>query len=232
MKIVKATSDHDVAFHEYHVADGARVGRQKVCKGCSNDLTDADIVKGLEVTKGKVVTFTAQELATLPLKSSKTIEIERFVLAEELSPLMFEEAAYYITPEPGGEKAFALVVKGMQKAQKVAIGKIALRQREHVCSLLPTVRGGLLMSLMYFSDEIREMPQVQGMLVAEDELELIGQVIKRYSKPFEHAQFKDDYNEALKVLIAAKMSGQTVVAASAPAPTMDLKSALQSLLQQ
>lgn len=233
MKVVKATHDHDVAFHEYHAADGARSGRKTICKGCGLELDSGDIVKGVEVSKGKVVTLTAQDLETLPLSSGRSIDIDRFVSASELSPLMFEEAAYFVTPEPGGEKPFSLLVEGARKAQKVAIGKITMRQREHICALAPTARGGMLMSLMRFSDEIREMPQVQGIQVAEDELELIGQVIKRYSKPFDHALYKDNYTEALKQLVSAKLNGTTITApVTAQAPVVDIMAALRMLAEQ
>jgi len=232
MRIVKATKEHDVKFHEYHATDLGRVGRSKPCKSCGNILTEADIIKGVEITKGNVISFTKEELENLPIKSAKTIEIDRFVKADELSPLMMEDA-YYVLPEEIGVKAFELFVKGLKKQRKVAIGKIVMRQREHICAMQP-MGSGLLLNTVYYADEIRDMPQVPKAQVVDDEVELICQVINKYTKPFEHGAYTDEYTDAVQALIDAKLKGETPpVAPTAQAKEApNLKDALTDLLNK
>lgn len=231
MRIVKATKEHDVKFHEYHSTDLGRVGRQKPCKFCGAVLSEADISRGVEVTKGSVITFAKEELENLPVNSAKTIEIERFVKAEELNPLMFE-SAYYVLPEEIGVKAFELFVKGLKKQRKVAIGKLAMRQREHICAMTP-MGSGLLLNTVYYADEIRDMPQVAKVDVVDDEVELICQVINKYTKPFEHGIYTDEYTNAVQALIDAKLKGEALPVASAGQvkEAASLKDSLQDLLK-
>jgi len=229
MRIIKATSEHDVRLHEYHATDMGRVGRSKPCKVCGAILNEDSIVKGMEVTKGDVLTFTKQELESLPVKSTKTIEIDRFVAADELNPLMFD-GAYYVLPEDIGVKAFELFVSGLKRERRVAIGKIALRQREHICAIFPS-GNGLMLNTLHYHDEIRDMPSVPKAQVIEDEVELIRQVIKKYTKPFEHAAYSDEYTTAIQALVDAKLKGEAVpVAEEKKVETQNLKDALLGLL--
>lgn len=230
MRVVKATSEHDVRFHEYHTTDMGRVGRSKPCKACGTVLTEADITKGVEVSKGSVISFTKEELENLPIKSAKNIEIDRFVGTDELNPLMFD-AAYYVLPDEIGQKAFELFVEGLKKARKVAIGKIAMRQREHICAIFPHGTGLMLNTLHYY-DEIRNMPQVPKAQLLENEVELINQVIKKHSKPFEHAAYVDEYTDAIQALIDAKLEGKPIPVAQGgeTKEPVDIVAALKGLL--
>src|SRR3990172_8089502 len=97
IQVSKATDNHDIAFHEYHASDMGRVGRNKPCKVCGAELTEADIIKGYEPSKGTVLTFAATDFETLPVGSSKNLIIDRYVSASEVSPLLYEEA-YYVSP--------------------------------------------------------------------------------------------------------------------------------------
>lgn len=229
MRIVKATSEHDVRFHEYHATDMGRVGRSKPCKSCGAVLSGADILKGIEVSKGTVISFTPQEIESLPVKSAKNIEIDRFVAAEELNPLMFD-GAYYVLPEEIGVKAFELFVNGLKKERKVAIGKIAMRQREHICAIFPS-GNGLMLNTLHYHDEIRPMPSVPKAQTQADEVELIGQVIKKYTKPFDHAAYVDEYTDAIQAIIDAKLKGEAVPVMENKVPEVrNLKEALEGLL--
>ena len=232
MRIVKATKSHDVAFHEYHTADLARTGRKKVCKGCEADLTEGDISKGLEITKGQIMTFTKEELESLPLSTTRNIEIDRFVEAKDLNPIMFD-AVYYVLPEEIGAKAYDLFLKGLKKLHKIAIGKVAIRQREHICALQP-MNGGLVLSTMYYADEIRDMPQVLKVQTNDAELELITQVINKFSKAFDHDAYADNYTEAIKTIADAKLAGKKVPTAPAPQAQQvpNLEDALRDLLSK
>lgn len=231
IQVIKATKSHDVMFHEYHSTDLGRVGRSKSCKSCGAVLTGADIVKGVEITKGTVVTLTKEELETLPITSTKNIEIDRYVKANEINPLMLESSYYVLPSEDYAVKAFTQFVKGLKKQGRVAIGKVTMRQRENICVLQP-VNGGLIMSIMLYANEIRPMPQTPTAKVTEAEVELVTQVINKFAKKFEHEIYSDEYTNAVNLLIDAKLKGKKLATPATPqtkqAPS--LSDALSDLL--
>jgi len=218
-------------LHEYHKDDMGLGGRKKICKACGKDITDADIVKGLEVSKGNVVTFTKEELATLPLSTTKNIEIDRFVEAKELNSLTFD-TGYYLSPqEVGAESAFNLFMEGLKKLGKVAIGKVAISQRENLCVIHPT-NGGLVLSTMFWNNEIKPSPQVPKHQVTDEQIDLITQVISKYSGVFNYTDYSDKYLDALSVLATKKLAGEVAqVTTEQDKPQQNLEDVLKALVK-
>ncbi len=218
-------------LHEYHKDDMGAGGRKAYCKTCNKELSKDDIVKGLEVSKGQVVTFSNDELASLPLATTKNIEVDRFVQAQEINPLLFE-TTYYVAPDEVGVQAFNLFAEGLKKLNKVAIGKVAVRQRESLCVIRP-LNGGLVMSTLYWSNEMKDAPQVPKSEVSNVQLDLITQVIGKFSKPFTHEDYSDKYLDALNQMAQDKLSGKTVtVATPAAQPQQNLEDALKALVEK
>lgn len=231
MKVVKATKEHDVRFHEYHTKDMGSVGRNKPCKVCGAVLSTNEICKGVEVSKGNILSFTQEELDNLPVASNRNIVIDRYVEASDLNPLMYE-SAYFVLPEDIGVKAYEMFVRGLKKQHKVAIGKIALRQREHICAIFP-MGNGLVLNTMFYSDEVRDMPSIPKAQVLDDEVELMGQVMNKFTKPFDYGAYSDDYNNAIQAAIDAKLKGEKVpTAAATPQVAVSLTDALNRLVNQ
>ena len=214
---------------EYHINCGGAGGRKKYCKKCNMEIGEADIVKGLEVTKGTVVTFTKEELASLPLSTTKNIEVDRFVEAGEINPLLME-TDYYMSPRDGSDNAFNLFFEGLKKLKKVAIGKVAIAQRENLCVIHP-VNGKVVMSTMFWSDEMKQSPQVPKSEITEVQLDLITQVIGKFSGIFNHADYSDKYLSALNQMAQEKLSGKELTVATAqPKPQENLEDALRALV--
>lgn len=215
-------------MHEYHKKDMGRGGRKTYCKSCLEEIGTDDIVKGIEVVKGQVVTFTPEELAGLPLATTKNIEIDRFCEASELNLLTFNDT-YHLAPDEVGVSAFNLFVRGLEKLGKVAVGKVAVRQREHLCVIRP-IGGRLVMSTMYWDEEMKGAPNVPGTEVTDVQLDLITQVIGKYSKPFNHADYSDQYLVALREMAQRKLSGDVVAVAEVQAPPQEnMEDALRRL---
>lgn len=218
-------------LHEYHAADMGAGGRKKYCKACNKEITDADIVKGIEVTKGTVVTFTKEELASLPLSTTKNIEVDRFVEAGEINPLLME-TDYYMSPRDGSDNAFNLFAEGLKKLKKVAVGKVAIAQRENLCVIHP-VNGKVVMSTMFWNEEMKQSPQVPKSEITEVQLDLITQVIGKFSKPFNHADYSDQYLTALRAMAQKKTNGEAItVVAEQQQPTQNLEDALRALVNK
>ena len=218
-------------LHEYHKDDMGAGGRKKYCKACNKEISDADIVKGLEVAKGTVVTFTKEELANLPLSTTKNIEVDRFVEAGEINPLLME-TDYYVSPRDGSDNAFNLFAEGLRKLKKVAIGKVAIAQRENLCVIHP-IGGKVVLSTMFWSGEMKEAPQVPKTEVTEVQLDLITQVIGKFSKKFNHNDYSDEYLTALNKMANDKLAGKNITVATPQAqPQQNLEDALRALVNK
>ena len=231
VKVDTIAKDAKSNLHEYHAADMGAGGRKKYCKKCNMEIGEADIVKGLEVTKGTVVTFTKEELASLPLSTTKNIEVDRFVEAGEINPLLME-TDYYMSPRDGSDNAFNLFAEGLKKLKKVAVGKVAIAQRENLCVIHP-VNGKVVMSTMFWSDEMKQSPQVPKSEITEVQLDLITQVIGKFSKPFNHADYSDQYLTALRAMAQKKTNGEAItVVADQQQPQQNLEDALRALVNK
>ena len=229
IKLDKATRDSKVSLHEYHKDDMGAGGRKRYCKSCDKELGEGDVVKGLEVTKGQIVTFTKEEMESLPLSSCRTIDVV-FAEAKEINPLMLD-TNYHIVPQDIGSQAFNLLMEGLKKSRKVAIGKVAIKQRENLCVIRP-VSGGLDLTTMFWSDELKEVPQVPKSEVSADQLELITTVIGKFTKPFNYAEYSDKYNDALVEMAQKKLAGETISVAVQQQPQQNLTDALRALVNK
>jgi len=231
IKLSKAVDSHDVLFHEYHATDGGSVGRKQYCKDCNVDLASADVVKGYLPTKGAApVTFTEAELSNIPVQSVRVINVDTFIDFKEVNPVALE-TSYYVSPEDVGIKPFTLLLYGLKKTNRVAVGKLTLRNREQACVIRP-VDGAMLLTMLSFSDEIRKEPQIDAAVVSDNEKSLIEQVIQKNSGTFDHTAYKDTYTDAVKEMVAAKLEGKELPAA-APQPknTQSLEEALAAMLK-
>ncbi|MBI3975806.1 MAG: Ku protein [Armatimonadetes bacterium] len=190
------------------------------------------IVRGVEHAKEKYVALTSEELKSLPLPTAHTVELLGFVDAEEISPLYFDKA-YYLGPGKGGEKAYELLRRTLEEEGKVGLGKVAIRTREHLAAVRPT-DGALVMQTLYYADEVRaadeipDLPKNVRVLPAERKMaeQLIGSMVTR----FDPAEYKSDYQQALRKLIKAKMAGRTLPEPQAPRKVIDLQEALRASL--
>ena len=108
VKMYTATSSHDVAFHQVHRSDGGRIKYRRVCEACGEAVGYDEIAKGFESPDGQLVVLTDEDLADLPITSSREIEVERFVPAEQIDPMLLEKS-YYLEPEKIGVKPYALL---------------------------------------------------------------------------------------------------------------------------
>ena len=230
IKLDKATKEDKVSLHEYHKDDMGAGGRKRYCKTCNKDIGEADVVKGMEISKGQIVTFTKEELESLPLSTVHMVEIDRFCEAKDVNPLTFD-TTYFLAPEDVGVPAFNLFMEGLKKTKKVAIGKVAVRQRENLCVIRP-LNGGLVLSTMYWSDELKETPQVPKAEVTPTQLELMSTVIGKFSKPFVHTDYTDKYNDALLEMAQKKLAGETIAVAVQQQPQRNLEDALRALVDK
>jgi len=210
-----ATDEHDLHFNLIHEPDGSRIGYQKICKAEGAPVPEGEIVKAFEFEKGEFVVLDEDDFAAAKSDGVRSIDISDFVPYEEIDPIYFERT-YYLGPQDGGEKVYALLRKAMEQTELAAIAKFVMRDRQHLGCL--RVREGVLtLERMFFHDEIRPAAELKpsGVKIAKPELEMATALIEQFKGPFEPDRYEDTYREALCDVIRAKRKGKTI---SAPEP--------------
>ncbi|MGH8573177.1 MAG: Ku protein, partial [Gammaproteobacteria bacterium] len=210
VKLYGATENKDIAFHLVHATCGTRLKQVRWCPTDEVEVPWSETVRGYEYTKDQFVTLTEEDFERLPLPSKHTIELSAFVKAEEIDPVFFERS-YFLAPGERAEKAYALLLRALEKKELTALATITIRKKEQLCALRP-MDGGLMLETLYYPDEVRERPEMdlEGTRLSERELEMAFALIELLQKPFEPGEYRDHYREALGELIEAKLEGRRV----------------------
>jgi DNA end-binding protein Ku len=236
VKLMTATSSKDVRFHQLHDADNGRISQKRVCSVDGEEVEYQHIVKGYDLGGGRYVVVEPEELESIDVEASRTIDIEEFVDLADIDPVYFEKS-YYLVPDGRAEKPYALLVETMTRTGKVAVGRFVLRTKQYLATL--RVRDGVLvLATMLYADEVidpdeLEVPTVSDTGPSERELDMAAQLVKSLSAPFEPGKYHDDYREKVLALIEAKADGEIITAPEAPektAPVVDLMAALEASL--
>jgi DNA end-binding protein Ku len=235
VKLYSATEQRDVAFHQVHREDAGRIRYRRVCTKDGEEVPYSDIAKGYELPTGEIVVLTDEDFAELPLSTSRRIDVLQFTPEEQVDPIYFNKT-YYLEPDAQGVKPYVLLRDALEDSGKVAVVKVALRQRESLGTL--RVRDGVfVLETMLWPDEIREadFPFLEEDVdVRSQELQMAASLIDTMTGDFEPADYKDQYREALEAVIEAKIQGKEVVAPEAEeeAPAAaDLLSALRASVE-
>jgi DNA end-binding protein Ku len=238
VKLYSAVSKQSVSFRELREGDGSRVRHKRVAEADGEEVEYGDIVKGYEIAPEQYVVITPDELAELDPKKTRAIEVLDFVDLDDIDPIYFDHP-YYLGPDKGAERAYALLVKAMEESHKVAIARFVLRNRESLAALRP-MDGVLTMATMRFADEVVSPGEISEVLGEEvenpkkKELDMAKALIDSLTSEFDADQYKDEYREELLALIERKAKGESLVSTEteAPQPTKapDLMAALEESL--
>ena len=212
VKLYTATEERDVSFHQVHREDGGRIRYKRVCQLDGEEVAYADIAKGYELPSGETVVITDEDLADLPLTSSRVVDVLSFVPLEQVDPIYFAKS-YYLEPDKTATKSYVLLRDALEKAESVALVKVAIRTRESLATL--RVRDGVLvLETMVWPDEVRE-PDFgfldEDISVRPQELAMAESLIESMSADFDPDQYHDEYRGALEQVIEAKVEGREVV---------------------
>lgn len=237
IRLYGATEEKSLRFNMLHEPDSGRVRNNRTCSECGKDhLAKEDLVRAFEYEKGNYVTFSDDELEAVQIETSRTIEVVNFVPSEQIDPIYYNRS-YYLAPEELGVKAYSLLRQALKDSDKVAIAKIAIRDKER----LGTVRirdNVLVLETMYWPDEIRDpaFPELdRDLAVRDQELTMAKTLIDSLTEDFNPDEFHDSYREALLQAVEQKVAGKEIVApamADQPAPVIDLMEALEKSLAE
>ena len=234
VRLYSATESQSLASHMLHKKDLSRIRFQRVAESTGKEVPAEEIVKGYEVEKNQYVILADEELREVAPEKSTGIEIQEFVNEAEISSLYFEKP-YYLEPDKGAGKAFALLREALIKTGKVGIAQFVLRNRDSLCMLKPHGQG-LVLNALRFASEIRSMEELSlpsSEKISPSEVSLAIKLIEGMADSFDPAKYKDTYTNEVQKLIEAKAKGQK---REAPAPkaansnVIDLVSALQESL--
>ncbi len=223
VKLYSATIDRSVRFHQIDRRSGGRVRQKRVSETSGDEVPYEDIVKGYELASGAYVTIDDDELAALDPKASRSIDLVEFVDQAAIDPV-FYDSAYFLAPDPGTPKPYALLREAMASTDKVAIGSFVMRGKERLCAIRPGEAGTLLLSTMRYADEIRGAGEIEQFEALEDlklskgELAMAEQLISSLDAEFDPTRFHDEYREKMVELVARKSEGDESII---PAPETD-----------
>jgi DNA end-binding protein Ku len=207
-----------LAFHLLRKSDGSRVKEQFVAVNDGKPVARADMAKGYEFAKGKHVMFTPDELKVLEDTTSPSLDIAQFVPLESVDPVYFM-ATYYLLPDKGGAKPYALLSTALHEEQRCAVGKWTSRGKEHVIIIRPQGKG-LALHQLHFSAEIRDLKDLgyQPATVTQAEVKLARQLIAHLSaKRFDPHEFTDEHRARVMQEIKKKIQGKEISLAETPA---------------
>ncbi len=222
--------NNDTSFNQLHKKCGSRIHYQKYCDHCKKIVREPEIIKGYEYEKGEYVTFTKDELAGLQIDSKDNIEIIAFVPESEINSYYYEKS-YILTTEKKS-KAYSLFLEVLKKSKKVAIAKTTMSSKFYYC-LLKYMEGNILLSTMYFEEEINIPESTVESKFTKQELELAMQLVEHLSDHFKPEEYKDEYQSSIKKAIEEKIEGKPILKKTKKKqPTMkDLVTSLQKSLE-
>lgn len=210
VRLFAATEERSVALHQVHAEDGGRIRYRRVCSLDGTEVAYADIARGYELPDGEVVVLTDEDFASLPLSSSRTIEVDSFVPMDQIEPIQLSRS-YYCDPT-ADTKPYVLLREALARTGRVALVKVALRQREALAVLRPR-EGVLVLQTMLWPDEVREARfrfLDADVPVRPQELAMAESYVEALAGDFTPEAYQDRYRQALEELIAAKTAGRQV----------------------
>ena len=237
IRLYNATeSSSKVSFRQLCPEHKSPISYKRWCAEGDHEVAYGDILKGFEVGRDRYVVLDDKDLDNLPLATAHSVDIQEFVPAEDIEPGLYFDNAYFIEPEELGKKPYHLLRRALEATGRMAIAKIALRDREHLCALHPNGEG-ILMNTLHWPDEIRSTEGLKGLdgevKINPKELEMAKALIESLADKFEPERYKDEYREAVMRVVQAKIDGEVIEAPPAPqaAKVMDLMEALRASVE-
>ena len=203
----------EISFHQIDRQTGQRVHHQKVVN--DDPVDNTEIVKGYEISKGKYIAIEPQEINDLRIESRTTLEIQQFVELSEI-PLSLFEKPYFVVPESAEQMtAYMIVCRALEQTGKAGLGEIAFSGREHLVAIAATPgkpEHGLMAYTLRYVQELRKaaeyLPEFSKAAADKKQLAMAVDLIDQYSSDLDLTAYKDDYEEALRNLIDAKMKNK------------------------
>lgn len=211
VKLYGATHRRDIEFHLLHKKCSTPLHYERYCSTCRTNVAWEDTVHGYEYEKGRFVIITAEEMENIPIKTSKSIDVLRFVDEGEIAPIYIDRS-YYLEPVEGGERAYCLLREIMKASKKVGLAKITFKEKEHV-AVIRLHHDILLLQTLFYQEEIAKPETLnipRKVTLDQKELSLAHELVRHFTGRFNIDSYHDEYRDALMDLIRAKIAGREV----------------------
>lgn len=234
-----ATRREELKFRLLRRTDLSLVNYKRVAEKDGREVPWDQIVKGYEYEKGKYVVLKDEDFQRVDVEATQTVDIQDFVELDEIDPIFFYKP-YYLEPQKGGDKAYALLRDALKDSKKVGIAKVVIKTREYLAGVKPE-DGALVLELMHFADELADTSKLhipKKVEVGKREMNMATALIGSMTTKWNPGKYHDDYREALMEVIEEKVEagGKEIEGKprKAPKPTkvIDLVSVLQKSLEQ
>ncbi|MFC4058268.1 Ku protein [Planomonospora corallina] len=233
IRVYTATEQRGVAFNQVHREDGGRIRFRRFCEVCGEDVPYAEVAKGYPLPAGETVVLDDDDFEDLPLATARRIEVLRFSPADQIDPILLAKS-YYLEPDPAGVRPYVLLRDALERSGRVAVVKVALRQRESL-AVVRVRQGVLVLETLLWPDEVRPAPFAfleEEVAVREQEAGMADSLVEAMSGDFDPAAYRDAYREALLEVVEAKVAGRQAVRPPAPVaeggPPPDLMAVLRA----
>jgi len=234
VRLFSAARSETISFNLLHKEDHSRIRQVIYCQSEDKPVPRTELVKGYEYEKDHYVEIDDEDIKKVAPKTAKVMEILEFVKSNDVDPI-YLESSYYVAPDEGGEKPYALLYQALRDSGFYAVAKVAMHNREHIIILRPGNKG-ILSHTMYYQDEIRQVEEFRTdtSLVKEKELAMAKMLISSLEAEFEPQKYRDNYRDNLQKMIEAKIEGRKVVATpdTHVAPVIDIMEALKKSLAE
>ena len=234
IRLFSAARSETVSFNLLHKDDHSRIKQVTFCQAEDKPVPRSDLVKGYEYEKDRYVVIDEEDIKKVAPKTAKVMEILEFVKSDQVDPI-YLESSYYVSPDEGGEKPYALLFQALRESGYYALAKVAMHNREHIIILRPGAKG-ILSHTMYYQDEIRQVEEFRTdtSLVKDKELAMAKMLISSLEAEFEPQKYHDTYRDNLQKMIEDKIEGKKVVATPEThvAPVIDIMEALKKSLAE
>jgi DNA end-binding protein Ku len=237
VKLYSATeASRAISFNLLHKDCGSRLKQQYLCIKDEVPVAREDMVKGYEFAKDQYVLFTPEELKALEEAGTHTADITEFVPISAVDPVYFDKA-YYLAPDKGGAKPYALLARALEQSDRCALGRWAARGKQYIVMIRP-VDGGLVMQQLLYAGEVRSIKDIEipSTEVKDTELKLARQLIdQQASEEFDPAAYTDEVRARVEAAVQKKIEGQQITLADVPeagAQVIDLMEALRASLEK
>ena len=206
-------AEQTIRFNQLHKEDNGPIGYQKICKKCGKPVAMDDIVKGFAYEPDRYVIVEKQDLDKIKLKSTKMIDIEGFISASAVDPMLFD-VPYFAGPDgPVAVKAYLLLAATLKETGQMGMGKVVLRDREEIV-MLAARENGIILYKLRAPNEVRKMsqvPELENSPVDKKQLELAKNLVGSMETSLDALDLSDKYNDALRAMVESKISGKQIV---------------------
>jgi DNA end-binding protein Ku len=197
---------NQIKFHLLRKSDQSQIRYKRVAEADGKEVPWEDIEKGYEYEKGQFVVLDAGDFARVKIDSNQTVDIKEFVNLSEIDPIFFDQP-YFLAPEKGGAKGYAILREALKRTKKVGIAKVVIKTREHLASVKPT-GNALLLELMHFADELADPAELDlppAREIDQRELKMAESLVESMTGKWDPRKYKDEYRAALTELIEEKI---------------------------